>query len=268
MIAHLFSRSSRSIWLAATLLLVGVAPVQAVSFDAGTLFGNYGFETGNLNGWAVTQPNSTNYVSALVPPVNPAIDPADPANNPQVLLAPVGSYFTGLANPGDLNRNYKLEHVPVAVSLPSGSALQTTVFASRGRLEPFDSPPAPPGSSVVTVKIFGWTTNGSAPTVTPSTDDWSRSVNWNPSAKSFDFTLQADGTWGSQTFIFDPAASGIDASNLKYLAMSIVGKNVNHDNYVATDLAPVPEPMTAALMGIGLVGIALLKRWRAEPERP
>jgi hypothetical protein len=233
--------------------LIGViASTRLLAADVSSLFSNPGFESGNLSGWTVTQPNTNNYVSSLSPPVNPSIDPADPGNNPTLLTAPSGSFFTGLMEIGTPANDpaYKLSHDALSISVSSGTTFQVTLWANRGRLEPFDAPsPSPP---TATVKIFGWTSSGAAPTVTASTDNWSRSISWNPAALSFDFTLVPDGTWAAQTFTFDPAASGIDAANLKYLSFSISGLNHNHDEYIALDVAPVPEPSTFALAAAGL----------------
>ena len=77
--------------------------VHAASHSIADLFGNSGFENGNLTGWTVTQPNST-YVASTT--VNPSINS---------LTAPVGSYFVGVANPGDVAPDEKRKpvHTPV-----------------------------------------------------------------------------------------------------------------------------------------------------------
>ena len=249
--------------LAALFLGLVATPTkaEAVLVDVSTLFSNIGFENGNLSGWTLTRPNSS-FVSSLTPPVNPTINPADPANDPTTLTAPAGAFFTGLKNPGDgVDLKYKLAHNAIPISASPDAVFQVAVFANRGRLEPFDSP----GSTAdVLVRIFGWTTNSSTPTVNASTDDWSRTVNWNPAAQSFDFTGVADGTWAQQIFTFDPAASGINPADLKYLSISISGRNNNHDQYIATDIGQVPvipEPMSFSLFGLGLAGLSFRRRF-------
>src|SRR5436190_22087250 len=148
--------------------------------DIYSIFANAGFENGNLSSWSVTQPNTVNYVSSLSPPVNPTIDAADPGNNPATLTAPAGSFFTGLTEPGTPANDpgYKLAHDAVAIAVPTGTTFQINLWANRGRLEPFDAPSLSPPT--VTVRVFGWTGGTTVPTVTPSTDNWSRTINWNP----------------------------------------------------------------------------------------
>ena len=117
--------------------------------------------------------------------------------------------------------------------MPGGTTIQVTVFANRGRLEPFDTPVS---TADLLVRIFGWNA-GAVPTVN-SSDNWSRNVTWNPAAQSFDFTGIADGTWGSRTFTFTTPA----ATPLAYLSMSIAGRNNNHDQYIAVDLCEAATP--------------------------
>jgi len=205
----------------------------AANLDVTTLLPNSGFESGNLTGWSLTQPN-TDYVVSLSPNVNPSIDPADVANNPALLVAPSGSFFTGLKRVGDVapDLKYKLAHGAVAVTVSTGTVFTVKVWANRGRLEPFDTPAS---TGDVLVRVFGWTGGTTIPTVN-SSDNWSRTVNWNPAAQTFDFTGIPDGTWGFRVFTFDPAAAGVNASTLKYLTLTLAGRNNNHDQYIALDL--------------------------------
>ncbi len=218
----------------------GVPNAQAETLDVSPLFSNIGFESGNLNGWKVTRPNN-NYVASLSPAVNPSIDPADPANNPTLLSPPNGSFFTGLKRPGDYgpDLSYKLVHEAISVSVPADTKFQVNVFANRGRLEPFDTPGA---TGTVLVRIFGWTTGGTVPSVNPSNDNWSRTINWNPSAQSFDFAGVPDGTWGQRSFVFDPSADGVNPADLKSLSLSVAAQNHNHDQYIAIDI-PIETPL-------------------------
>ena len=255
---------------ASLVLAASLTPAIASAdpIDISTLFTNFGFESGNLSGWSVTRPNTTNYVASLSPQVNPIIDPADPGNIGSILTAPVGDYFTGILRPGDLGSDlaFKLAHNAVAISALTGDTFQVTLYANRGRLEPFDTPSS---TADVGVRIFGWTA-GAAPTVTPSTDNWSRTIGWNPGAQNFNFTLLADGTWGAQTFTFNPAAMGIDAANLRYLSFAVTGSTHNHDQYVAIDtgsrqVTSVPEPasLLLTLMGLGSVAGSRLRKRRS-----
>ncbi len=235
--------------------VAAIGRVEGGIIDVGSVFGNLGLEDGDFGGWKLTHPNSS-YVSSLS--LNPSIDPADPANDPSILAPPDGSFFTGLANVGDNDIKYKLVHDAAAVSVPSGTTFEVGVFANRGRLEPYDLPVA---DSKVQVRVFGWTSSGGAPAVN-SSDDWSRTVNWNPSVQVFDFAGTPDGTWGFRTLTFDPAASGIDAADLRYLSIAVAGMNSHHDSYVATDFGcgAVPEPASLVLLGLGLAALAAGRR--------
>jgi hypothetical protein len=218
-------------------------PSAAQSIDVCGLFSNPGFESGNLSGWTLTQPN-TSYVPSLSPPVNPSINPADPADNPATLSAPAGSYFTGLMDPDDngIDLKYKLAHTVISDTdgWPAGTSFSVKVWANRGRLEPFDTPVS---TGVVTVRIFGWNA-GSAPTVTPSTDNWSRTITWNPAVQNFT-AWAADGSWASQTFTFTPP----DPTILRYLSIAVTGQNNNHDQYVAIDLCDAPTGIRQSTWG-------------------
>jgi hypothetical protein len=224
--------------------MLAFSPAHAV--DVATLFPNIGFENGNLTGWTLTLVN-TDYVSTLTPPVNPSIDPADAGNNPTTLTAPVGVYFTGLMRVGDVGADlkYKLAHDAIAINVPTGTVFTVTVRANRGRLEPFDTPVS---TADVLVRIFGWTA-GATPTVTAATDNWSRSISWNPAAQSFDFTGVTDGSWGQRTLTFDPAAAGVNAANIKFLSISLAGRTNNHDQYIALDIGDAPTPSRPTTWG-------------------
>ena len=232
--------------IAAVLGLALGTPAGAA--DVAGLLSNSGFETGNLSGWSLTQPNA-DYVSSLSPPVNPRIDPADPPNDPTTLIAPGGLYFVGLKRPGDVGADlkFKLAHNAVAINVATGTVFDVAVFANRGRLEPFDTPVS---TADVLVRVFGWTA-GTTPTVN-SSDNWSRSISWNAAsstAQSFDFTAVPDGTWSQRTFTFDPAAAGVDAATIKYISLSIAGRKNNHDQYVAVDVVERPLGTDAAAWG-------------------
>jgi PEP-CTERM motif-containing protein len=250
------------VWVCALVLVASfhvLCPVAvAAPIDISTVFNNSGFENGNISSWTVTRPNG-HYVANLSPSVNPSINPADLANDPAMLVAPAGSCFTGLTSPGKMgpDLNYKLAHNAIALSVPTGTTFQISLFANRGRLEPFDTPFS---TADVFVKVFGWTTGTTIPTVTAGTDNWSRSIGWNPASVAFDFTGVADGVWGNRTITFDPAAMGINAANLKYLAVFIVGQTHNHDQYVAMDVGIVPEPGTILLLSSGLAFLSVRMR--------
>jgi len=220
--------------LAASL---GPAPAAGVTLNACELFSNINFETGSLVDWTLTAPNA-DYLLAPTganPILDPSIDPADPANNPATLVAPVGVHFTGVKQIGDtaIDLKYKLAHGATAIAVPPGTTIEVRVWSNRGRLEPFDTPAS---TADLLVRVFGWTAGG-LPTVN-SSDNWSRTVSWNPTPQSFDFTGVADGTWASRTFTFTTPAT----TTLAYLSISIAGRTNNHDQYIAVDLCDGPTP--------------------------
>ena len=196
-------------------------------------------------GWTLTAPNADYLLvpNGTNPILDPSIDPADPANNPALVSAPLGFHFTGVKQIGDTatDLKVKLAHAATPIAVPGGTTIQVTVFANRGRLEPFDTPAS---TADVLVRIFGWTA-GSLPTVTAATDNWSRTISWNPASQSFDFTGIADGTWGSRTFSFTTPA----ATTLAYLSISLAGRNNNHDQYVALDLCEAATPAAPSTWG-------------------
>ena len=226
-------------------VLVAAAPaVRAAEINACEIFSNVNFEVGSLVDWTLTAPNG-DYLLAPTGPnpiLDPVIDPADPANNPATLVAPVGVHFVGVKQIGDtaIDLKLKLAHRATAIAVPGGTTVTVRVWANRGRLEPFDTPAS---ESDVLVKIFGWTA-GSLPTVNAS-DNWSRTISWNPASQSFDFTGVSDGTWAVRTFSFTTPA----ATTLAYLAITVAGRNMNHDRYVAMDLCDAPTPARPSSWG-------------------
>lgn len=231
--------------LVATSMLLSPVAASAQVLDACNIFSNVSFEDGNLVGWTLTAPNS-DYIltpTGANPVIDPSIDPADVPNNPALLTAPAGFHFTGVKQIGDTatDLKYKLSHAAKAIAVAGGTTIQVRVWANRGRLEPFDTPAS---TGDLLVRIFGWTA-GAAPTVTPATDNWSRTISWNPAAQSFNFVPVADGTWGSQVFSFTVPAG----TTLAYLSISITGRNNNHDQYIAADLCDGPVPTETGTWG-------------------
>jgi hypothetical protein len=232
--------------LAGGLLLAVLSPAPAGAqgvLDVCGLFSNISFENGNLGNWTLTAPNGDYLLipDGTNPIIDPSIDPADLANNPATLSAPAGFHFTGVKQIGDtaIDLKYKLSHNAAAVAVAPGTSVRVTVWANRGRLEPFDTPVS---TADLLVKIIGWSA-GALPTVN-SSDNWSRAITWNPAAQSFDFTGVSDGTWASRTFTFVSPATA-----LAYLSISIAGRNNNHDQYIAVDLCEGPTPVQTGTWG-------------------
>jgi hypothetical protein len=233
--------------LACALLLGVLAPTRAsaqTTLNLCSVLTNISFESGTLAGWTLTAPNG-DYIltpTGVNPVIDPTIDPADPANNPAVLTAPAGIHFTGVKQIGDtaINLKYKLSHDATAISVAPGTSVQVTVWANRGRLEPFDTPVT---TGDLLVRIFGWT-GSTSPTVSTS-DNWTPGPNWNPAAQTFNFTGVPDGTWASQTFTFVVPTT----MTLTRLSMSIAGRNNNHDQYIAVDLCDGPTATEAKTWG-------------------
>jgi hypothetical protein len=212
--------------------------------------------------WTVTKPNSS-YQNTV--PVNPLILPLNPCcsngTTLPALTAPVGNNFIGVLNPtlqGDLKG--KLAHDAVAHSYASGTTFDIIVWGNRGRLNSNGNTnsfiPGGSGAQTLNVRFMGWGA-GALPTVN-SADDWTRAFAVNT---SLPFTnWGSPGQWTSQEFQFTTPV------NLAYLSLALSLQNNNHDQYVASDLAPVPEPGSLVLLiagGLLLIGFARLRRTAA-----
>jgi hypothetical protein len=156
----------------------------------------------------------------------------------------------------------KLAHDAVAVAFGAGDSFQVTVWANRGRLGSNGNTNSAiaAGPQTVKVEFLTWGA-GSVPAVDIN-DDWSRNPSFDVTQ---DFTNWAGPTqWASQTFTFSPGLG------ISYLALAVSGQNNNHDQYVAWDIGPVPEPSTVVLAGMGAAGGALvfLRRRLTRRSRP
>jgi hypothetical protein len=241
------------------LVALSATASAAAPVDLYFVLGNAGYEDDLVHSqWTVTKPNAT-YTSTV--PVNPMIEPLDPAFNDGTLLpalvAPVGDNFIGVENP-TLNDDIKgkLAHDSVAGAFSSADEYVVVVWGNRGRLDSNGNTTSTfPGSApVINVQFLTWGA-GSVPTV-DANDNWSRS----PTSTSTLFTNWGDpGEWTSQTFTFTRVA------NFSYLALAISGQNNNHDQYVAWDIGAVPEPSSVILAFIGaaaICGAAVRRRLR------
>ncbi len=253
-------RLTGRLWLAVVLLGLGwAAPAAAVTIDLALVLGNSDYETGTTAQWTATMPNAT-YVASV--PVDPVIAPLDPCCTNGTLLpnlvAPGGIHFVGVTNPtlnGDLKG--KLVHNALSQSFASDTIFQVSIFANRGRLGSNGNTTStfPASSPIVITNLSGWGA-GALPTVN-SADNWSRTRTYN---QNMTFTnWGTPGQWTSQTFQWSPGVA------LQYISLSISGQNNNHDQYVAWDVVPVPEPSTALLLALGLAGIAVRARRASRP---
>ena len=230
-------------------------PAAAVTVDLAIVLANSGYEAGNTSSWTATLPNAT-FITPV--PVNPAISPLDPccSNGSTLpnLTAPVGLFFAGVAtDPDDVDEKGKLVHAALSQSFAADTIFQVTVWANRGRLGTNGNTNSVFGTGVPTlaVKMDGWGA-GALPTVN-SADNWSRTRSYNPAVQQFT-NWGTPGQWTSQTFTWTPGIA------LSYISMAITGSNNNHDQYVAWDVGPVPEPSTGLLFAFGLLGIAARRR--------
>ncbi|MGE0680808.1 MAG: hypothetical protein AB7P69_07850 [Candidatus Binatia bacterium] len=121
----------------------------------------------------------------------------------------------------------KLVHNAIADSFPAGTVFQVTVIANRGRLGGAKSAVFESSPSELAVQFFGWGV-GPLPTITPTTDDWSR----RPSVKQSQIfsNWAANGQWAAQTFQF------VTEQELRYLSFSLAGMNHKIASYVAFDI--------------------------------
>lgn len=243
-----------TLWVSALVLMAG--PASAVTIDLGVALGNSGFENGTTSQWTTTRPNASYIISV---PVDPFIEPLDPCCNDGTLLpaltAPAGIHFVGVTNPTlTEDRKGKLAHDALAQSFASDTVFQVLVWGNRGKLDTNGNlnPTFPGSSPQVTVQLRGWGA-GSLPTVNPANDNWSRSPAF---TQSLTFTnWGSPGDWASQIFTFTPGLA------FEYVTLSISGMNNNHDQYVAFDVASVPEVSSGVLLGLGLLGLAVRRRF-------
>lgn len=243
-------------------LMTAIPPAEswANPLNLATLIANPSFDDASTTvNWTTTRPNSS-YLSAV--PVNPVIAPLAPSSSgvPQPnLIAQYGPNFVGVRNPtqnDDLKG--KLVSDAVALSVTTGTEFEISVYGNRGRLNTNGNTNGtfPNANSAPKLRIQFWGFSaGAVPTVN-SSDNWSRSHTVKMT-ETFDFTGVDPGEWALQTFLFETTA------NLEYIAIAVVGQNLNHDQYVAADIQTIPEPTTATLVGLGLMGLCLRGRCRS-----
>jgi hypothetical protein len=254
---------SRVPWLGPVLtaslvgaLVFAAAPAAAVTIDLGSLLGNSGYEDGTTSQWTETKPNAS-YIDPV--PVDPVIQPLDPCCNDGTLLptltAPAGDHFVGVLNTLDNDPKGKLAHDALDQTFLSGTTFQVLVWANRGKLlsDTNTNPNFPGSTPQVSVQLRGWGA-GSLPTVNPANDNWSRSSVVNETLTFTDWG--SNGAWASQLFTFTTTTV-----QLEYIALSINGQTNNHDQYVAWDIASVPEPGVGLfLAGIGALSLYARRR--------
>jgi hypothetical protein len=248
---------SLKLGLAVGLLWTVSSVVSGATIDVSTILGNSSYEDDLIHSeWSVTKPNAT-YANTV--PVNPAFTPLNPAFNDGTTqaapTAPVGDHYIAVLNPTlDDDIKGRLVHDAESVSLTSSDSFEVVVWANRGRLgsngnENSTFAGVSAGAvPILTVQLFTWGP-GSLPTVDIN-NDWSRNPSTSVSQTFTDWAVPTD--WASQLFSFSP---GVDVS---YLALGISGQNRNHDQYVAWDIGPVPEPSTLVLAAVGGAAAALL----------
>ena len=246
------------------LIVLPTGGAWANPLNLATLVANPSFDDASTPvNWTTTRPNSS-YLSAV--PVNPVIAPLAPSSSgvPQPnLLAQYGPNFVGVRNPTQ-NDDLKGKLVSDAVVRleTTGTEFEISVYGNRGRLNTNGNTNGtfPNANSAPKLRIQFWGFSaGAVPTVN-SSDNWSRSHTVKMT-ETFDFTGIDPGEWALQTFLFETTA------NLEYIAIAVVGQNLNHDQYVAADIQTIPEPTTAALVGLGLMGLCLRGRFRSRMQQ-